>query len=278
VAELGQRLRQARESLGLSLDDVEESTRIRRVFIEALEEDRFDALPGAVYARGFLRNYARLLGLDAGELLQEFEAATGTSSTHVPQVLDQPLARPSRIGRWIGTLLIVLLVGAVSVAGWYGYNRLFLDIDPFAPSNAPASAIGPTATPTTTPTPGAIPMAPELDERLTPTAALEQTPQPTPTATVTPTPSPTPILGIVVEARLIAPTYVELTLDGESAFIGTLQAGEDRVWTAQERVQMRLGNAGGIEFTVNGVEVGAPGTPGQVLDVEYTLDTLPQDE
>jgi cytoskeleton protein RodZ len=278
VAELGQRLRQTRENLGLSLEDVEQATHIRRAFIQALEEDRYDDLPGTVYARGFIRNYARLLQLDAEELLRDFEKATGTSAPIVPQILDEPLIRPSRTGQIIVTLGIILLIAVIAFGAWYGYNRIYLGADPlslgriFAPPE-------PTATPTTTPTLGALPVAPELDERRTPTteAEVEPTPQPTPTATVTPTPSPTPITGVVVEAQLVVPTYVEVTVDGESIYVGTLDEGEDRVWTGDESVQIRVGNAGGIELTVNGVEVGAPGAPGQVMTLEYTLDNLPQE-
>ncbi len=66
---LGRRLRDARVMAGLSLADVERDTRINRVYIEAIEDARFDELPAPVYARGFVRSYARYLGLDAQEAL-----------------------------------------------------------------------------------------------------------------------------------------------------------------------------------------------------------------
>lgn len=71
---LGSRLAEARQQKGLSLADAERQTRITRRYLEALETDRFHLLPAPVYARGFLRNYARFLGLNADELLAQMPA------------------------------------------------------------------------------------------------------------------------------------------------------------------------------------------------------------
>lgn len=68
--EMGERLRMAREGLALSLAEAERDTRINRVYLEALEGGRFEALPAPIYARGFMRSYARYLGLDPEEALE----------------------------------------------------------------------------------------------------------------------------------------------------------------------------------------------------------------
>ena len=73
MAELGQQLRAAREARGLGIDDVAQGTRIRPAYVRALEEERFADLPAPVYVRGFLRNYATFLGLDAEELISTLE-------------------------------------------------------------------------------------------------------------------------------------------------------------------------------------------------------------
>ncbi|TDY50544.1 cytoskeletal protein RodZ [Alicyclobacillus sacchari] len=72
MQELGQILRSKRESLGLTLDDIEERTKIRKRYVEALEDGDWSVLPGRVYARGFVRTYAEVLGLDGVELLQTY--------------------------------------------------------------------------------------------------------------------------------------------------------------------------------------------------------------
>ncbi|MBX5436330.1 MAG: helix-turn-helix domain-containing protein [Alicyclobacillaceae bacterium] len=72
MRELGERLRQARERLGMDLDEVEQKTKIRKRYLIALEEGRWDVLPGIVYARGFVRSYAECVGLDGRRLLEEY--------------------------------------------------------------------------------------------------------------------------------------------------------------------------------------------------------------
>jgi len=71
--EIGASLTAARESQGLVLADAERLTRLRERYLRALEEDRFDALPGRTYARAFLRSYADALSLDADRFVEEFD-------------------------------------------------------------------------------------------------------------------------------------------------------------------------------------------------------------
>src|SRR5579859_464602 len=72
---LGHELREAREARELTLEQAEEQTRIRIKFLDALEQGNYAALPTEVQARGFLRNYARFLGLDTDIILDKYDAA-----------------------------------------------------------------------------------------------------------------------------------------------------------------------------------------------------------
>ncbi|WP_258110127.1 RodZ domain-containing protein [Alicyclobacillus sp. SP_1] len=74
VRDLGQRLKDTRESQGLSLDEVADRTKIRTHYLKALENGEWDFLPGDVYARGFVRSYADVLGMDGQALLAELDA------------------------------------------------------------------------------------------------------------------------------------------------------------------------------------------------------------
>ena len=69
---VGDILRKAREKQGLTIADIEEGTSIRKLYIEHIERGNIDALPGMVYAKGFVRNYAAFLHLDAEHLVQQF--------------------------------------------------------------------------------------------------------------------------------------------------------------------------------------------------------------
>ncbi|WP_041695131.1 helix-turn-helix domain-containing protein [Alicyclobacillus acidocaldarius] len=91
---LGQILRARRESLGLSVEDIEERTKIRKRYIEALESGQWDVLPGRVYARGFVRSYAEVLGLDGSELLEKYVDG-GEAGSSEPGVRAEPSSQTS---------------------------------------------------------------------------------------------------------------------------------------------------------------------------------------
>jgi cytoskeleton protein RodZ len=288
VEDLGARLRAAREEQGISLREAEQATRIRGAFLEAIEEGRLSDLPGEVYARGFIRNYARFLGLDPDAMLQE-HAITSHQPVHVAEILDEPLTPLSH--RLFGWVLALLFVGLVSGGVWYLYNygwvRQGWRVQSFWPPTistptAPALAIpDPTGTPPTTrqtPVSAAevTPIPSVGDTELVPTETATPTATPTPRPpTATPSPTPTPIPGVQIEAFAQADTYLEVRADGELLGIGILRATETSEWRADELIQLRIGNAGGLQLLVNGRDVGSLGASGQVINVEYRIDDLP---
>ena len=117
---VGERLRDAREARGVDLFRVERDTKIRLKYLEALEGGDFADLPGEVYARGFLRNYAGYLGLDPDEMVSEWRTETAETPAAAAPGLSGP--RPVTIRRGIrfqrihlvilGVVVIVALVGS----------------------------------------------------------------------------------------------------------------------------------------------------------------------
>jgi cytoskeleton protein RodZ len=300
VAEFGDRLREARESKGLTLEEAEQLTRIRRSFLEALEENRLDALPDHAYTRGFVHSYAELLGLDSKEMVAAYRKAVGVPAEKTPEILNEPLL-PARPSIWATLFVVLMALLVLATGGWYVYNRLWLGQQPeipwqpwaqfskaepvvasFVDTTSPTPTLTPSPQATTEPTlPGDV-MAPTPTATETivlptetpwPTAVVRQR-SPTPTWAVSPT--PTPFEGISVQAEITAATYVLVTVDGERLMEKILQPGEDPVWQGRESVALRIGNAGGIRLTVNGVLRDPVGTSGQVVNVEYTLDDIPQ--
>lgn len=135
VSSVGVDLRTARERLGWSLAECAEALRIRRDYLAALEDGRFEALPAAAYATGFLRGYGRALGLDADELVRRFklEAARGSAQTR----LSFPVPVPER-GLPTGAMVLLgVLLAVGAYAGWYrlsGEGRLPAEVVPAIPS------------------------------------------------------------------------------------------------------------------------------------------------
>ena len=117
---VGAFLREARETTGRSVADVAQILRIRRVYLQAIEDGRFDELPGAAYAVGFVRSYATYLRLDVPEVVARFkEEATGIQA---PQELDFPTPVPE--GRFPGGVIVTacIVIAAAGAGGWYWWQ------------------------------------------------------------------------------------------------------------------------------------------------------------
>jgi cytoskeletal protein RodZ len=251
LGELGDLLKNSREQLGLSLEDIEASTCIKRVYLQALEAEDFDSLPSSTVARGFLRNYAATLKLDVDYVLElylqgESSSAPGRMLPRRAQYQSIPMIRPSRFtpDLFIGFLLITALLGGIL----YIVYRLYLLPLEMAPITGP-------------PTP-------------TSEAAIAlPTPTLVPTNTPTPTVTPTPLYytGVTVELIISQESWVQVLVDGVKTFEGKLQPGEQPHWIGERQVAVRAGNAGGVEVIVNGESMGLMGEPGQVVDQVWAM-------
>lgn len=265
MGELGELLQSTREAKGISLEQAEEDTRVRRQYLEALEAEDFEQMPAEVYVRGFLRNYAIYLGLDPEKALalrgtppEEAIAVSFGKQLEEPLVSSPPLLLLSRI---LGVLVILSILIA---AGWWGY-QWYTEYNPFAT---------PTATSTLTPTPtslATVAVAPTEPPPTTvpttqPTATFTATPIP---PTATPEPTATPFIGVRVSVEVVEKTWLEVTVDGEEVLRELLEPGVRLSWTGLERVTFHCGNAGGVRVTVNGEEIGTLGDLGQVVDWEW---------
>ncbi|HEY3289787.1 MAG TPA: helix-turn-helix transcriptional regulator, partial [Anaerolineae bacterium] len=100
MSDLAQRLREARDRMGISMEDAERATKIRRRYIEAIEAGDFGRLPDGPPARGFIKNYARYLGLDADQSLNDFETEVGVPITQLSEVIPPPPGRQQSISRY----------------------------------------------------------------------------------------------------------------------------------------------------------------------------------
>lgn len=109
MSSFGETLRRERELRGVSLREIADATKISVRFLQALEKDRLDVLPGGVFRRAFVKQYARHLGLDPERLVAEFVYA------HGEQAPDQPQPRRHRDGSNPATLLLIAVFATVAV-------------------------------------------------------------------------------------------------------------------------------------------------------------------
>ena len=117
MGHVGLILRDGREHFGANLRDIANALRIRLAYVQAIEEGRFDDLPGPTYAAGFVRAYSDFLGFDTELLIERFKVETSAQSHKVE--LDFPIAPPEGRFPGRGVLLFSLLVAGVVLGGWY---------------------------------------------------------------------------------------------------------------------------------------------------------------
>jgi cytoskeletal protein RodZ len=269
MGELGELLRSAREAKGVSLEQAEEATRVRRQYLEALEAEDFGTLPGEVYVRGFLRNYARYLGLNPEEVLTLRGAPPeGAAPASFGAPLEEPLIRSASRQLLLRFVAILLLLAVVVAAGWWVYQWYTgespLSLLTPAPTSTPTVPATPTSPPTTPPPEVPTPTV------VTPRPSATSTPTPLPPPTATPSPTATSPVGVEVTIEVVELTWLEVTVDGELVLEESVEAGNRLSWTALERISCHCGNAGGVIVTVDGEEIGSLGDHGQVVDREWT--------
>jgi cytoskeletal protein RodZ len=275
---LGDYLKQARKKKGLSLEKVASQTRIQEHHLQALEAEDFGNLPAKVFAKGFVRSYAKALGLDEEEALQHFLQASGTfyeqlqpdqSQPHVQVKLD---AAPRQSINWslvIGAL-VLMAVGAV----WYGLPKQ---------QDTPIALSEPETPIPIEPMEQPLSQKPNTTENITPVTPVDSAPlEPSPPVpeTVLPKSKPvTPILGepippteaatadgphtLEIEATQL--TWVVVQSDQQAPKEALLQPGQRIRWKANQQFQLTLGNAAGVLIRLNGQSQGPFGKPGQVV-------------
>lgn len=229
----------------MSLSDVAGSIRIRPVYLAAIEDERWSAIGAPVYIRGFLRTYARFLGLDPEEAVGEFNrtqpqppAQSSPEKAPASEELRAP-ARSAPEGRgsltiWIASVVAVLLIAFVV------YNALTLHR-----GGTQTAALASTAPPPATQVPA---------------AQLSAAP-------------PAVRAGVGASSLalvLSAPSWLRVTVDGNVSMEGTFPAGTSKTFHGKNAM-VRVGNAGGVEIYVDGKDFGKLGKSGDVVEHAFTL-------
>ncbi|MBE7619192.1 DUF4115 domain-containing protein [Komagataeibacter sp. FXV2] len=293
---VGQELRARREQLGWSLPDVASWLRIRLPYLEALEEGRAQALPGSAYAIGFLRTYAKALGLAPEPLIQRFKMEMRGAFDRKPD-LSFPVPLPEK-SLPLGVILlggIVILVGAY--VGWYRMTATPEQPAVSAHTDLPGISTQGTASPqiaSVLPAPGELPPNPPQplpQQEQNSITALAPSGPPDDSATARPPAGPVEKMGEDRNAlagphpdadhpdaaapatptdqiTLIAsaPTWVQVRQQGGGVIYDhTLGSGETwQVPADKHDLVMTVGNAGGLTLNANGVTSPPLGRSGEV--------------
>jgi cytoskeletal protein RodZ len=259
----GERLRREREMRGITLDEISESTKISRRHLESLEKEDFEALPGGIFNKGFVRAYARYLGLDEDQAVADYSALGGEPAAPPDQfpldVHDKP--DPKMNPRRSSLPLVLALVALLAVlAVLWARNRA-------RRAEGPANASSPAVVASTLP---ATPVP--LDS-----PAMPSVPSPAPTAArPAPAPSPTAEHMFVVVVKAKEDAWVRLTADGKENWAGMMKADTQRLVRAAKRIVLYTGNAGGIEVRHNGRPLGPLGSESEIRTLTFNPGGLVQ--
>jgi Helix-turn-helix domain/Domain of unknown function (DUF4115) len=228
VFEIGTSLSGARTRQGLELSQVERETRIRARYLQALEDERFDVLPGSAYAKGFLREYAEFLGLDGQQFVDEYNARF--------PAIEEPPALPATAfrRRWLALdarLLVLPFAVLLALIGWR-----------VASESGHKAARHPAPPPSTTTTTASVPTPPPIT-------------------------GPKPAIARLALVAARGPCWISVRLGSERGrllFERTLEPGETARFIAR-RLWVRLGAPWNLDGTLNGKTVQLPAAIGNVV-------------
>lgn len=261
---IGAELRQAREQRGVSLRDLSERTKVRTSMLRAIEADDWQHLPGGLITRGFLKLYAREVGLDPDAIgarymalmasagsdgTGERPAAVGSDSARLDRTQDEA-SRFTRRG--IAAALAVLAVLAT------GYVALRPSAGPRADTEAGGQSPPPT---------GPAIQAPQPRESAVPpaaTAASAETPVPPSPSPPPPGPGAAPAAVLRVDLEATAPCWVSATADGQQVVYRLMDTGERLAVRGTNDVVLRIGIPANLRVSINGQPVrpfARPATP-----------------
>jgi cytoskeleton protein RodZ len=237
---LGQELKRLREERGINLHQIADATHIGVRFLQAIESDTYDILPGGIFNRAFVRKFAKYVGLDEEQALalyeRQLEEMGGEEAPRASYLRADEFEEKQPGNSWLlsGIMFLLLCAGAWAAAQYFkGQQQHNVNN-----GNLSLGSSSPEASPTATPNASASPASPETSP----------SPEASPATTTTPPPN-----GLLIQ--LTATTgecWISIKPDGLSTQQALLQAGETREFTANDKVLMNLGNYPALSIKVNG--------------------------
>lgn len=241
---IGELLAEARRRQGLSLKDAENAVKIRAKHLAALEENEFDAVPGAAYVIGFIKTYANYLGLDSAELIKRYRSEfnyppSGSLGLKGAIIALGPAEEsPRRQWQWLIIALAALLVIAAVAAGWWRFGAAPRHRSPAAERPRSAHKV--------------------VRRTVSKSQPVRKTVQPE---------------SFTIKAKIHSAkgAWLRVVVDGRVAYEDVLPDKAIRTWTARQTVLMRSGNATAVEVFRDGRRLGTLSERESVVERAFNL-------
>ena len=280
---VGDILRRERERQNLSIKDIEQSTSIRALYIEAIENGDYDKLPGTVYAKGFIKNYGNFLKLNGDDLSRNFSeevsptpilhSTTPDSNTkqslqedQTEKVINEPipavnnqirseaetkinspkLSKNNSHSSSNGSLIAAAAILVVAVVGglWYYFTNIEgKELAQNTPVQTQSATVEPSVSSVSA---GKV-------------------------SASTPDSVSVPANVVNLQAKFNGQCWTRVIVDGRVAYEGTAEAGQTLSWQGKDKITVTAGNAAAVEFIENGNNLGVAGGDGAVIEKTFTL-------
>ncbi len=243
----GQMLRAARKEKEWSYMETEETTKIRVRYIQALEEEDYKVLPGTTYVKGYLRTYAKQLGLNPDEIIALYNDSIVQETEPVLELPKKVNVRSSWVRPVIiGSMALLAIVLVIAMANLYQSGKKVAD---------------------TSYSPTALPSAPKTEA---------VTPESTPVVPSQEKVVPATQDGLTAKLVFTQPCWIEVRVDGKPSLQAEYPAGTSKEVKGTDKIELvSVGNAGGLSVTLNGKALPSLGKSGEVLsNVVLTKDNL----
>ncbi len=268
---IGEQLRKARIAQGRDLSQIADETKISKYYLEAMEADQIERLPGLFFYKAFVRQYSQLLKLDGAKLEAQINVGHGAPEvtvdelrrSKIPSFREPALQAANSISSdmrlvFAGVGLIAVLVGGSMVYTWIQRpaTTVITESRPvYVPATAarqaaPPQAVNAQVEPVQQPTP-----APELIRQVS-------------SDNLTPEVGPDASVALSLSAN--EATWVTITSDGKTIYTGILEAKQSKSLAGRTKVTIKVGNAAGLDVRWNGKAVGKLGDSKQVRTILFT--------
>ena len=256
---LGSSIVKARKDASFSIDELSQATSIRLTLLREIESDDFSHCGGDTYARGHVRNIARALKVDENEFLRLYDLEQRVEERSMQALLvENSVMRQPQVGRRVSwKVLIGISIGSLATVG---IAQIIISNNSVNRINKPLVGISASPTPSASTSPSVTPS-------ISPTSSKSAIPKPVNSFSTG--------TGVAVIVNVVrAKTWLFVSdASGRTLFSGEVPIGESQIYTTTTRLDLKVGNAGGIDLQVNGKKLPAIGANGQVVSVSYGVNS-----
>ncbi|GAC1618489.1 MAG: hypothetical protein PVS2B2_03630 [Candidatus Acidiferrum sp.] len=241
----GERLKRERELREVSHNEITAGTRIGARFLDALENEEWEKLPGGIFNRGFVRAIAHFLGLDEENLLAEYDLARGEQKIEAPAPYENRIPSTPLWVPVLAVLAVLIVLSGIIYAGIYGWRR-------FAARHASTHT---SVLPDSTPASAAVPLP--ISQA---SAAAPQSSASSSSSTSTP--------SLTLSVSTSAATRVRILADDKLLLDAEMRSGENRQFFANARFEVTAADSSAVLLELNGrtmPPLGVPGASGTIV-------------